>query len=203
VIEVAIDDNDINLSENIHEGFCSLGDFLDFIRKEVIDPDLLTTSIAVDGKVLPMKDAKDWADIPLTSVKRIELKTSNWVNLIQNGLKSIKDYIDKLIPALSATSSLFRQNTLIEANKKLSECIDGIQWLLSLMLTVERNMYLRGSVDEQPMTESAEKLTGLLGNIYEAQKKEDLILLADLLEYELSAYFVAMLDDITQKQNLL
>ena len=203
MIEVTIDDNNIDLGKDINDKFCSLGNFVDFMGKEVIDPDLLTTSIVVDGKVLPMEKVKDWANTPLTSIRKIELKTSNWVILIQNGLKSIKDYIDKLVPALSDASSLFRQNTLIEANKKFSECIDGINWLLPLMLTVERNMYLRGSINEQPMTKSAENLTVLLNSIHEAQKKGDLVFLADLLEYELSTYFVAMLDDITQKQNLL
>jgi hypothetical protein len=100
-------------------------------------------------------------------------------------------YLDDLGRFLSATSGLFRIGDGQAANNSLAELISGLGLMLQTIGAVAEALGpdLAASL---PGNESLEQLmnnlNAVLRDIVHAQERRDLVLLADLLEYELAPH---------------
>jgi hypothetical protein len=116
-------------------------------------------------------------------------------------------YLNDLGRFLIATSSLFRVGKSMEANNSLAQLVSGLGLLVQTIDVVGAIMGSKfgGSLPgNQSLDTLARSFNAVLSEIVHAQERKDLVLLADLLEYELApslegwkGIFAALLADLS------
>ncbi len=121
------------------------------------------------------------------SVGLLELELAQLKDLLANNLANAKEYLEKLIPGFQKAADLFRMGNEQEANKYYLQIIDGIDWFSQVALTIINAQ--QHILEGQSLEERQKKLNELMGQMLEANKNQDWVLMADLLEYELMPFY--------------
>ena len=121
------------------------------------------------------------------TVDLLELELAQLGDLLANNLSNAKEYLEKLIPGFQKAADLFRMGNEQEANKFYLQIIDGIDWFSQVVLTIINAQ--QHVLDGQSLEERQKKLNELMGQMLEANKNQDWVLMADLLEYEMVPFY--------------
>jgi len=129
------------------------------------------------------------------------------VEMICDVLRDGCSYLDDLGRFLCAASAQFRMGNALEANGSLAELISGLELLVRTIDAVGSAMgaaFDASLPENQSLDTFANSLNSVLREIVQAQERKDLVLLADLLEYELApcldgwkGVFAAILTDLS------
>ncbi|MZH42152.1 MAG: hypothetical protein F3740_10175 [Nitrospinae bacterium] len=121
------------------------------------------------------------------TVDLLELELAQLKDLLANNLSNAKEYLEKLIPGFQKAADLFRMGNEQEANKFYLQIIDGIDWFSQVVLTIINAQ--QHVLEGQSLEERQKKLNELMGQMLEANKNQDWVLMADLLEYEMVPFY--------------
>lgn len=158
-----------------------------------IGDDFYFSHLNVDGKeVLERPEQfliENIADIDTLEVIAIPAK-----EFINELLLSSEEYTERVIPHLTTLFNDFYDNPTSRNWIELSEIFEGVQWLLSMIETVDRSA-LRPSNWTEIMVIIA-RLKEELPNFEEALENTDHILIADMLQYEISPVFEVFLKEM-------
>ncbi|RKL68336.1 hypothetical protein CR203_07600 [Salipaludibacillus neizhouensis] len=98
--------------------------------------------------------------------------------LIIETKKSLLEYIPRLIQGSESIGEALQSGEQYKAMKQLPDLFEGIQWITSALKGIEKNHY--------SFNINTAELNGNLKEMEDALKNQDFVLLADLLEYEIS-----------------
>ena len=144
--------------------------------------------IRVNGILLSEVDEEKFAESSSEEISALTVRSNRPADLILDAIRSAHVFIPDLEKSCLKTSELFRGADLSAAQQSFHECLEGCQWLVDTL------MHVRGAASgiEQPIAQperwfEAEKiLTKVIRELSEAYSKQDYVLVADLLEYELT-----------------
>jgi hypothetical protein len=147
--------------------------------------------IRVNGVVLSESDEVKFANNSSDEIRDLAVRSNKPCDLIVDSLKSASEFIVPLEASCFKTAEVFRGNDLPAAQKAFHDSLDGCQWLIDTL------MYVRGAAQniQEPIQWperwfEAEKIIGkAVRELSEAYSNSDFVLVADLLEYELTAAF--------------
>jgi hypothetical protein len=122
-------------------------------------------------------------------IKSLEFKTIETEKLIENTLKEISNYLPKLKNGCIKTASLFRQSKLKEAHSKYNLILEGFEWYSQTVIKIID--LLNYNDIENEIKNELTALNEILKSMIKANDNDDIILLADILEYEI----VSFIDD--------
>ena len=132
-------------------------------------------------------NTQDTLKTSTASVELLELELALLQDLVSNNLTNAKEYLEKLISGFQKAADLFSMGNEQEANQYYLQILDGIDWFSQVILTI-----VNAQVDifkEQTLEERQKKLTDLMAQMLEANKNQDWVLMADLLEYEMIPFY--------------
>lgn len=162
----------------------NLGEVLDTILKS--HQDSYIRRIWLDGEEVS-SNAPDILKTSIESVGTLELELACVKDLLVNNIENAKEYLEKLIPGFQKAADLFRLGNEQEANKYYLQILDGIDWFSQVAQIIVDS---RGDKTEEKGFKDRQKtLTGLMSQMLEANKNQDWVLLADLLEYEIIPFY--------------
>ena len=113
---------------------------------------------------------------------------ANLKDLVATNLSNALDYLEKLIPGFDQAADLFRMGNEQEANKYYIQILDGMDWF-SEVVNVVMSSEGEGQEPENSLRIRQAKLTDLMSQMLEANKNQDWVLLADILEYEMTPFY--------------
>ena len=140
----------------------------------------------LDGKEVS-SSAQDTSKTSAASVGMLELELAQLQDLLANNLTNAKAYLEKLIPGFQKAADLFRMGNEQEANQYYLQVLDGIDWFSQVVLTIVNAQ--ENKFEEKSLEERQKELTGLMAQMLEANENQDWVLLADLLEYEMTPFY--------------
>ncbi|MFW5890669.1 MAG: hypothetical protein ACOCUI_00445 [bacterium] len=167
----------------------NLSDVLDLIQNEFdkrIIEKIYINEVEVNKKYL----TDDLIEVSDIEVLKIQTKTIN--ELISETLDEIKIYLPKLKHGCIDAADLFRNNELQEANDKYQLILNGIEWYtktISKILTLLEDDELKDQLDNELIL-----MNTTLKELIDAHENEDIILVADILEYELTGFIDRFID---------
>lgn len=123
----------------------------------------------------------------LTSIKELEVVAIDAKKFINDLLLSSEEYVERAIPHIKDLFEAFYHNPNRDHWISLSELFEGIQWLASMITTVNDSIAKPQNWDAvfEPATEMQEEL----GEFEEALENADTVLVADILQYEVLPVF--------------
>lgn len=169
----------------------NLGELYKKLLAEFKDQDSVVYKIFLNGQVLKEEELHNRRDLPVKDIGSLELAILTLRELALNNINNAMEYINKLIPGVYKASELFRTQNSIEANKFYIQCIEGLTWLQEVIenvLPILRKELEKLNFGSEIIEKHQKQLLSLIKKIKDSQSKEDWVMLADLLEYELSPY---------------
>lgn len=145
--------------------------------------------VRVNDMPLSEEDEIKFAECAVEDIASLGIVTNRPAELVNDALKSAAGLMPQLERSALTTAELLRAGEVARAAHGFQETVAGCQWL------VETLLHVRGASEGvgQPIGDlskwmESEKLIGRVVNeVSEAHAKMDSILVADLLEYEMTA----------------
>jgi hypothetical protein len=168
----------------------TLGDLLLHIEKEGVPQGNVVRSIKIDGQE-SSPDSPEAQKTPLSEIATLEVEISTLSDIINKNIENADAYLIRLIPGIEKSVELFRMGNEQEANKFFINIIDGIDWLSQVldMILTAKAISPDTVFDGKSIQDRRASLVGLTQQMVDANKNQDWVLLADLLEYEIRPYY--------------
>ena len=175
--------NGINLP--ITPGVHTWNDLLYNLETQHLGRGKVITSVHFDGsEVLQFRD-DDVLRRSLGSIEEVRVEAAPMETMVRSALGEAEGYLLTLQTSLAEVAETFRQEATEQANAKLSQVFEGIKMFAALLQGIE--LQVSGNF-HQGRTSVAQILTDLgptLESLIDAQTRQDWILVADILEFEL------------------
>lgn len=168
--------NEKEVSEEVNRD--NISEILDYIYKNSNNE--IINEIKIDGISVNQDYLHDNFE-KLNDVSILKFKTQKVNQLIIESLEQANEYLPILKDGILETVNLLRNNELLKADKKYQQILDGLEWyidIISKIISLVEEEHNRGS-------ELVNSLNDKLSEIIIAYEKDDMLLIADLLEYEI------------------
>ena len=168
----------------------TLGDLLSHIEKIGVAQGNVVRSIKINGKE-SSSDSSEAQRTQISEIATLEVEISTLADMINKNIDNADAYLIRLIPGIEKSVELFRVGNEQEANKFFVKIVDGIDWfsqVLDIILTAKEispDTVFEGKSIQDRRT----SLVDLTQQMVDANKNQDWVLLADLLEYEILPYY--------------
>ncbi len=168
----------------------TLGDLLLHIEKDGVPQGNVVRSIKIDGQE-SSPDSPEVQKILLSEIATLEVEISTLSNIINKNIENADAYLIRLIPGIEKSVELFRMGNEQEANKFFINIIDGVDWLSQVLDTILTAKAISPDTvfDGKSIQDRQASLVDLTQQMVDANKNQDWVLLADLLEYEILPYY--------------
>ncbi len=182
----------------IHEKFAgceNLGEVIKSIEAEFISHGEVVCEIRVNGLILKEEDEKKYAESKLGEINDLMVQTNAPKILIAQALDSALEYLPKAHVACLECSEMYRAGQSAEAKQFFQDVVEGCFWVLDTVV------HMRGAHEnigsDSPVSTDwlrlEKKFVADLKEVLTASERQDAILTADILEYELSTDLQAMI----------
>jgi len=164
----------------------TLGDLLLHIEKEGVPQGNVVRAVKIDGQE-SSPDSPEAQKTPLSEIVTLEVEISTLSDIINKNIENADAYLIRLIPGIEKSVELFRLGNEQEANKFFINIIDGIDWLSQVldMILAAKSISPDTVFDGKSIQDRQASLMDLTQQMVDANKNQDWVLLADLLEYEI------------------
>jgi hypothetical protein len=147
--------------------------------------------ITINGMVFHDDDEIKFGQNSMNEIKDLEIKTSQPTMLIGEAKESAIAYLDRVKESAINCSELFREGNEQDGYEVLCDIIDAIQWSMETLKQIRRvAMSIPDAGDDSAVIsewETASKtLFSVSSQLLQCFEANDVVLLADLLEYDLS-----------------
>jgi hypothetical protein len=147
----------------------------------------VVTAVRFDGVDEPTFRQPALVGRPLGEVRTIELETATPADLLDDALVQGAAAAGTLAAAAGDIGSAFRGTDLGEANQRIVELAEGIRsliWILGTAATARAVSLDDMECNGRALSTQLAQLTVQLASIVEAQRSEDWLTVADILEYD-------------------
>lgn len=164
----------------------NLGHVISSLNREIEANGKVVASMRVNGEEF-IGDVDDLA-MNCDGVHSIEITTDTPENLAMSALAGSCQYVEELREFILKTVDLFRIGDEKKGREFFLETVQGLQWMIRMLgcagtlLGVD---FSRAEHEGRAIDGHIGRLNRIFSEIVAAQEKDDLVLLIDLLEYEL------------------
>lgn len=123
----------------------------------------------------------------LSTVEELEVIAIEAKVFVNDLLLSSEEYAERAIPHITDLSDAFYHNPSKEDWLSLNELLEGIQWLTSMITTIDQSIARPQNWDE--VVEAVAELQEELRTLEEALENMDTVLVADIVQYEILPVF--------------
>lgn len=172
----------------------TVNDLVTLILNDVASEDEVISSIKFNGRVLTIDEEDQCLVLPVDSFNDIDFTLINSLSLAFDSLDDCSGYIDVVINKISELSTLYSQNDVRQANILFGEVVEIMNLFVQLVSKIHKTIrknYPTKLQNNETLQKLEIHLLSVLKALLPAKEKEDIIMLCDLLEYEL-------VDNLTQ-----
>jgi hypothetical protein len=169
----------------------SLDRVLRQIEKDHLPPDSVVRHVQVDGVPLMPDNLHEGSSEWLQSLQmreKIEIYTGTIAEIARDSISEALEYLDRVEAATPSLASGFQTCPGPESFESLRQLYEGLYWLNLLMDKLESGLQIglhNVLINNVPAKEHHQKFIAILKQLIDSQEKQDFILIADLLEYEI------------------
>ena len=172
----------------------TVNEVMDSLLSGIIKDSEVITSISINGKELTEAEEGECMPNLVSGFNKIDFTVKSSVELAFEALDSCNSYIDVVITKIQELNTLYSSGEFEKANYLFAEVIEIMDLFVQLMSKIHST--LRSNLkDKFEKTETLKNLEihllSVLKGLVPAKEKNDVIMLCDLLEYEL-------IDNLTQ-----
>lgn len=183
-------------------GCRNLREIIEQLEAEFSNRGEVICEIHVNDVPLDDGDEAKFANSKREEIRKLAVRSNKPQALIADAIQSACVFVPELEKSCLATAELFRGSDLALAQKRFHETLEGCQWLVDTL------MHVRGAASNigEPIAHAerwyeAEKiLMKAISELSEAYANRDYVLVADLLEYEVTGAMSIWRDAIEEER---
>ncbi len=168
------------------------------INKKVSNLNLMLSHLSIDGYDVH-DDFYDYFLDNIKNIQEVKVITKTVMELSQETILSTLDYIEGAIPEIEILSNEFYKTPSINTWNKLSDLIEGINWILNSFTYIDSNPELKNIVNSYEewniYAKDVYSIKDLIIEFEEIMQNNDLVSTADILSYEI----VPLFNDMKEK----
>lgn len=186
-MRILIDNQDVDLKIEKHK---SMEELLFIIQNyvRVHDNSKLVVDISVDGEHI-FESEKNITDIAVDTINTVEVKTDDLQTSIVRALEITKTELPKLSAAMGNISTLLQTGNRESALDSFSHLCDEWRKIIQFFDNISNLLHLNYSeihVGDKSIDTANKELLELLVDTKKTIENDDLVMLSDLIEYELN-----------------
>jgi hypothetical protein len=175
-------------------------ELLSHLLKNFIDKKHGITNIIVDNQEAITLMTETPKKLLSKDIQVIEIFTNNSETIAQTGFQKILKIITSLQSESMVASDLYRESKIKEASESIIKIVNAITPVIFFVNSVEKNFNFNfkemNYADDVTIKDKLEYFTKSFGELIAAQEKNDLIEIADYLEYQFT-------DDLNDWEKLI
>ncbi|MNO88531.1 hypothetical protein D3C76_799840 [compost metagenome] len=151
--------------------------------EEIYKADRLIYFVDIDGQILHdgyenyiLNNYKDIEHIQITTLSRLES--------IHETENSLNNYLNRFIPGMGSIADQMYGEMLPEVWDQLKTGLEGLQWIVSSFEFL-RYLYSTDSIVVSKLLDYSNELGRIIGEIANSINRDDIVGVADLIQYEL------------------
>ncbi len=185
--------NNQSLSEKYSED-STLNDLMDVIQEKYVNDDQFFTEVLIDGVAISPEKEVQILTSPVSNYSQIDFTVKSSAELAIDALETCSKHLDTLIEKITIVSQSYRENRVDLANKQFVEITEILELFVELITTIHQTLRVESETvlpSGRTIQDLEMHLLSVLKALVPAREKGDIIMLCDLLEYEL-------IDNLTQ-----
>lgn len=163
-------------------------DLMNYVITDIAKEKEVITNIKINNKDLSLEEEKTILLNPITNFEEINFTLQSSTELAFEALDSCSSFLELAISKINELSGLYQQNKIDSANSLFGEVIEIMDTFVQLMSKINSTLKKnsgKGFVKSETIKKLEIHLLSVLKALIPAKEKEDIIMLCDLLEYEL------------------
>ena len=188
---ITVNQEEVNVNSKTDQ---TVNELIDNLLDGVLKDSEVITAIEINGKHLNEAEENECLPTPVSELSEINFTVKSSIELAFEALDSCNSYIDVVISKIQELNKLYAAGEMQSANSMFAEVIEIMDLFVQLMSKIHST--LRTNLGEKFIkTETLQNLEihllSILKGLVPAKEKNDIVMLCDLLEYEL-------IDNLTQ-----
>ena len=173
----------------------SIGELFAKIEEKLKDTGYAFTSLTIDGVKIET-DYVLYLSQHINDIQEIEVGVSSFRALLAETMVSAGDYLERAQPEVEKLGGEFYQGPTEESWQKFAQLLEGLQWLLEVVTTIESCQ-----PGKQTILGRGAEFGQKIQMLQDALQNSDHVLLGDLLQYEISPLFSTLEKEIKELLN--
>jgi hypothetical protein len=169
----------------------SLNQILAHFQDAEIPPNSIVRMISINGIPILKEDlSQNNVEInrKVSCSEKVEIVTGTVEEIVRDSIAEALEYLDRVEAITPSLASCFQTNPGPEAFESLRQLYEGFYWLNLLLDKLATNFKIILSdiiVQGVPAQDHHLKFIEILKHLVDSQERKDMILISDLLEYEI------------------
>lgn len=166
----------------------SLKEIIDHVSDHIPEHMLITT-VKLNGKQLDDDWIQQQDGVYVMEDDKLELHTRDAAELGREIFANTREQFQIIRDNFEQIAEMFRMDDSTTANASLAQSVDNLQAYFRVIhnaLLLQGRNFSELIIDNQPATQFIDGFSAKLTELIETQQGEDWVLLADIIEYELS-----------------
>ena len=168
----------------------TLQEVLNDLTLRGLEEDRSMREVKVNGQPFEAATMGPAVDLPRDRIQRLEVETIAAREVALHFIANAPSYLNAILDSIEAVSELFRVSDEKEANERYLDTLDSLQLFMQVLQIARQTLGLdfdRISAQGVSAEQRLQRLSELVGEILAVQEQEDWVLLADVLQYDLTA----------------
>lgn len=144
--------------------------------------------LIIDGEDI-YENMEEYINNNIRIIKEIKVMTATMKEFILDIIITTREYIEKAIPQIISLSDCFYSNPSAENWNAISNLFDGIGWIIDSFKNIDGlknlNVMFNDYENWNQYTTEIHSLTNILIDLKESLENDDIMLVGDLLSYEI------------------
>lgn len=187
----------INGRSQQKDGKILFGEFLNGLNRDLAVKSQVISVLKVNGETIDESGEPGLSMRALDQLGNIEITTVDQLELAFEALASAKAYIKKLISYCQINGEAYKTGKIKEADKNFVHLVDGLENLTQLVMasqSILRGKYRGIHTNDSSLRIAQVRLVSAIEELLPAKKKNDHVMLADILCNELPEALREMAD---------
>jgi leucyl aminopeptidase (aminopeptidase T) len=165
------------------------------IEEKLKNTGLIFSSLTIDGLEISV-DYAHYLSQNIANIKEIEVGTKSFRELLVETMSTAQEYLQRAIPEVEKLCDEFYRGPTADSWSNFAQLIEGLQWLLQVMTAV--GSYTAGTEAQHPYAQREAEFREKIEALQAAMENSDYVLIADLMQYEISPLFSSLAEQIEQ-----
>lgn len=173
-------------------GITSFEEILKHVDGGQLPPNSVVRHISVDGNPIMQEDFDPDSTAlfkQLENGEKVEIITGTMEEIVRDSLAEAFAYLDRAEEGIPALAQNFQTNPGPESFQGLRQLYEGFYWINLLLCKLSDNFNIglnAMTVQGETAGEHHRKFIEILKQLLDSQEKGDMVLISDLLEYEIA-----------------
>jgi len=176
-----------------------LDDMFEEIDKIINNSKLVLSQFIIDGQII-YNDFHDYFLNNINNINEVLVNTQTHKEALNEIIRSTLDYVEMAIPQLKVLSDEFYAAPTTDTWNKMSDFLEGIQWVISTFSSIDGWKNLNNIVKDYEVWNRYAKeifsLREIIVEFEEVLENNDMVSIGDILAYEIEPIFKSMEENL-------